>query len=148
MTDPLTIGTINVSNLSADHIHVSNISLDGTLGGNTANLLIGNIRTINSSTVNASTVDTDLLYIDDTNTGDTTSLARANNILNLVGTTLNSSIDMNFFLSNPGTRFPIMTLNGNLDAVDINGDLRVTGTIDGDISPNLAAGTGISLSTS
>ena len=147
VTDPLTIGTINVSNLSADHIHVSNISLDGILGGNTANLVVANIQTGNISTVNSSTVDTQLLYIDDTNTGDTTSLARANNILNLTGTTLNSSIDMNFFLSNPATRFPIMTLNGNLDAVDINGDLRVTGTIDGDISPNLAAGSGISLST-
>ena len=147
VTDPLTIGTINVSNLSADHIHVSNISLDGIIGGSTANIAVGNIPTINSSTVNASTVDTDLLYIDDSNTGDTSSLARANNIITLTGTTLNSSVDMNFFLSNPGTRFPIMSLNGNLDSVDINGDLRVTGTIDGDISPNLAAGTGISLST-
>ena len=147
VTDPLTIGTINVTNLSADHIHVSNISLDGTIGGSTANIAVGNIPTVNSSTVNASTVDTSLIYIDDTNTGDTTSLARTNNILTLVGTTLNSSIDINFFLSNPATRFPIMTLNGNLDAVDINGDLRVTGTIDGDISPNLVAGTGISLST-
>jgi hypothetical protein len=147
VTDPLTIGTINVSNLSADHIHVSNISLDGVLGGNTANLVVANVQTGNISTVNSSTVDTQLLYIDDTNTGDTTSLSRTNNILNLIGTTLNSSIDMNFFLSNPASRFPIMTLNGNLDAVDINGDLRVSGTIDGDISPNLAAGTGITLAT-
>ena len=60
VTDPLTIGTINVSNLSCDQLHVSNISLDGTLGGFKANLVEANILTAHVSTIYSVNISNEL----------------------------------------------------------------------------------------
>jgi len=183
VTDPLNIGTINVSNLSAHQIHVSNMSLDGTLGGNTANLLVANIQSVNSSVITAdvitgniggnlqsgnniflntvndvTTVSTtanlttnilqaNILRIEDSTLPDNTTIARSSNVIDIIGTTNNVSVDFNFFLSNPTARQPILTLDGTSSAAVVHGNLNVSGLIVGDVSSNLLAGTGISLTT-
>ena len=118
VTDPLTIGTINVSNLSCDQFHVSNISLDGTLGGNTANLLLGNILTVNSSSVN-----TENLRIEDSANTNFTNIVRGNNITNFIGTYDSTPNDYNFFTKVFTSNQPILQLLGVDDKVVVNKNL-------------------------
>ena len=118
VTDPLTIGTINVSNLSCDQFHVSNISLDGTLGGNTANLLLGNILTVNSSSVN-----TETLRIEDSANTNFTNIVRGNNITNFIGTYDSTPNDYNFFTKVFTSNQPILQLLGADDKVVVNKNL-------------------------
>ena len=135
-TNLTVLDTGNFSEINTKQIHVSNISLDGTIGGHTANFI----------TVNADHSVTDALYLNETTAVLTEkSLIKrdANNVM-FIGRNVSDSNQVTYeFYTNNGTGAPKLKINRDTNIVevlhlDVDGALEAgTGTFNEVIADDL-----------
>jgi len=141
------ITNCSIGNLTAQTIN-GNIFTNLSAGTNIGLSQSGGVTTISTlAQVEFDDLTLDTLTMLDSVNSDPTLLSRTNNTINFIGTTNNTPLSMNFFMKNFTTTPPLLILNGTTVTAEVNGNVSVSGTIKGDISQNLASGTGINLST-